>query len=402
MTSQLTEAAVRAIPAPSKGNRITYFPEAARTGKAPVGFAVRVTAGGARSFLLCYRDAAGDHRATIGRVGAMSLSGAIREASKMRLAIDGGEVVTVKRGAKAEAVEAAKAAKPVTVAAVIDDWTKRVGRDLRTIGAYEGAFRRYVRPALGNLPIHKLTKAPIRDMVDDIRDSAGPIMANQVLGYLGSVLNWWAGRVDDFVPPALKGLRGKAVVRDRLLSAEEIAVLWPTFGEAGTYGVLLKVLLLTGQRRNEIADAKWAEIAEDGATLTIPASRYKTKRNHTVPLSEPVRELLAGLPLVHGTDRVFPTFNFSGQKTKLDARAPGVAHWTLHDLRRTATSLMNEAGIRPDYVERVTHPQITGIAGVYNRYAYLAEKTAALDALAAMVARITGGQGAANVVPLRA
>src|SRR5712691_6991763 len=124
---QLTEATIRGLPTPAKGNKIFYFPEAARQGKAPVGFAVRVTAAGARSFLLCYRDAAGDHRNTIGRVGAMSLSGAIRLASRMRLAIDGGETVAPKRGAKARAKAAAP--KNVTVADVLDDWTKRVGRD---------------------------------------------------------------------------------------------------------------------------------------------------------------------------------------------------------------------------------------------------------------------------------
>src|SRR6266851_7945940 len=123
MTSQLTEATIRALPTPAKGNRITYFPEAARTGKAPVGFAVRVTAAGARSFLLCYRDTAGDHRNTIGRFPAMSLSGAIRLASKMRLAIDGGEAIAPKRGAKAKAAKTAV----VTVNDVLDDWVKRRG-----------------------------------------------------------------------------------------------------------------------------------------------------------------------------------------------------------------------------------------------------------------------------------
>src|SRR5712691_3111272 len=117
---QLTEATIRGLPTPAKGNKIFYFPEAARQGKAPVGFAVRVTAAGARSFLLCYRDAAGDHRATIGRVGAMSLAGAIRLASKMRLAIDSGEVVAPKRGARvAEARAEAAAPKIVTVADVL-------------------------------------------------------------------------------------------------------------------------------------------------------------------------------------------------------------------------------------------------------------------------------------------
>jgi integrase len=398
--SELSERTIKALPVPATGNRITFFPEASRAGKAPVGFAVRVTAAGSRAFLLCYRDATGEHRATIGKSPAMSLVLAISEAAKLRLRIDQGEVVAVKRGARVPKVAAASA--PMTVNDVLDDWIKRHGVTLRTLGSYEGVFRRYIRPALGSIPIAALTnKAPIRAMIEDIGASAGPIMANQTLGYLSSVLNWWAGRVDDFVPPVLKGLKGKAVARDHTLTHDEIATLWPAFDQAGTFGVLCKVLLLTGQRRNEIADAHRSEIAADGAALTIPAARYKTARDHTVPLSAPVRELLASLPKVPGTDRIFPALDFSGGKTRVDRLAPGIAHWTLHDLRRTATSLMIEAGMRPDYVERVTHPNIAGVAGVYNRFAYLEEKTAALDALARMVEQIINPSAAANVVALR-
>ena len=114
-----------------------------------------------------------------------------------------------------------------------------------------------------------------------------------------------------------------------------------------------------------------------------------------------MRELLASLPKVPGTDRLFPAQNFSLSKTRLDALTPDVAHWTLHDLRRTATSLMIEAKVRPDYVERVTHPNIAGVAGVYNRFAYLEEKTAALNALAAMVEQIINPAPAENVIALR-
>src|SRR6266436_4643085 len=103
MLTYMTESAIRALPLPATGYRITYFPEAARAGKAPVGFAVRVTAGGARSFILAYRDASGEHRATIGKFPAMTLVKAISEAAKMRLALDGGAAVAVKRGAKAKA-----------------------------------------------------------------------------------------------------------------------------------------------------------------------------------------------------------------------------------------------------------------------------------------------------------
>ena len=87
---ELSEKAIKALPIPATGNRITYFPEASRTGKTPVGFAVRVTAKGARSFVLSYRDATGEHRATIGKFPAMSLVRAVAEAAKMRLTVDAG------------------------------------------------------------------------------------------------------------------------------------------------------------------------------------------------------------------------------------------------------------------------------------------------------------------------
>jgi integrase len=409
MAKTLNKTMIRALPTPAKGYTLTYFAGHTVDGyMVPVGFAVRVMASGARSFLLCYQDAARKpHRNTLGQFPKMRLAAAIREAAKQRLAIDGGAVITPRHAAKAK-----PPAAPVTVNDVLDDWTKRKGGGLRTLQHYEGAFRRYIRPALGAIPVMELRKAPIREMVDDIRDGVGPIMANKALGCLASVLNWYAGQVDDFVPPVLKGLRGEAVARSRKLGADEIAVLWPTFEASVVYGALCRVLLLTGQRRSDIAEAHWSEIAEgeargrdavacEGATLTIPAARYKTARDHTVPLSAPVRELLASLPGVPGTDRLFPALNFSLSKTRLDALAPGIAHWTLHDLRRTATSLMIEARVRPDYVERVTHPEIAGVAGVYNRYAYLDEKTEALDALAAMVDRIVNPAPAGNVVSLR-
>lgn len=120
-----------------------------------------------------------------------------------------------------------------------------------------------------------------------------------------------------------------------------------------------------------------------------------------MPLSAHVRELIAAPPPVHGTDRLFPVVNFDRGKREVDALV-ALPRWTLHDLRRTATSLMIEAGVRPDYVERVTHPQIAGVAGVYNRYAYADEKRAALDALAVMIERIVNPAAASNVVPLHA
>ena len=256
--NELSETGIKTLPVPEAGYKLTFFPEASRAGRAPVGFAVRVTAAGTRSFLLCYRDASGEHRATIGKFPAMSLVRAVGEAAKMRLLIDGGATVAVKRGSAK--VPEAKAPKVVTVNDVIDDWVRRVGADLRTLRGYEGAFRRAIRPALGEIPIATLNKAPIRAMLDAI---PGPSMRDKTIVYLGSVLNWYAARVDDFVPPVLRGLKGKKIARERLLDHDEIRELWPAFGAAHlpSFGVLCKLLLLTGQRKSDWADAHWSELS---------------------------------------------------------------------------------------------------------------------------------------------
>ena len=221
MTPQtaLTETIIKALPVPEAGYKLTYF--AGRTVDrytVPVGFCVRVTAAGTRSFLLVYRDGTGEHRNTLGQFPKMRLVQAILAAGKMRLGLDAGAVVIPKRTPRVRR-PSPEAAKVVTVADVLDDWTDRHGANLRTFQHYDGAFRRYVRPALGALPITELKKTPVRAMLDTI---PGAIMRNKTVGYLSAVFNWYAGQVDDFVPPVLKGLKGKAVARDRLLTHDEI------------------------------------------------------------------------------------------------------------------------------------------------------------------------------------
>src|SRR5207248_2475822 len=149
-----------------------------------------------KSCLLCYRDTKGEHRNTLGQYPAVRLERAVREAAKLRgLVENGAEGVPAKIAAEEQR---APAAKVVTVNGVLDDWLKRHA-DLRSYQHHESAFRRQVRPALGKLPIHGLNKAPIRDMAEDIGDRVGRVMADKVISYLASVLNWYAARVDDFV-----------------------------------------------------------------------------------------------------------------------------------------------------------------------------------------------------------
>jgi integrase len=163
-------------------------------------------------------------------------------------------------------------------------------------------------------------------------------------------------------------------------------------------------MLLTACRRTEVTGMLRAEISQDGATWTIPASRYKTARDHVVPLSPAAQAIIAAQP--DCGPRVFPgargaALSRGGNlKAAIDKAAPGLAPWRVHDLRRTARSLMSRAGVRPDIAERVLGHAIPGSGGVYDRYAYLAEKRDALERLAALLEGIVNPPSP-NVVVLR-
>jgi integrase len=189
--------------------------------------------------------------------------------------------------------------------------------------------------------------------------------------------------------PMIRGMaRSRAAehARDRVLTDNEIRLLW---GGTGTLGTLVKMLLLTGQRRAEVGGMRRSEIDPDGVWI-IPAARYKTKRAHAVPLSKAALAVIEAQPRgqVVFASRIGTAFSaYGNSKAQLD-RATGVTGWTLHDLRRTAKTLMQRAGVRPDISERVLgHAQRT-IEGTYDRHSYLDEKREALEKLAAMIERI--------------
>jgi integrase len=196
--------------------------------------------------------------------------------------------------------------------------------------------------------------------------------------------------------------------RTRVLSDDELRIVWPLLSDAGTFGALLKTLLLTAQRRDEVANMSWTEIAADGI-WTIPAERYKTKRSNHVPLSTAARRVIEAQPQMDGCDYVFPSrtnTSFSGfgkRKAALDkalqqalqkhkrageTAAESLPNWTLHDLRRTAKTLMARAGVRPDISERVLGHVIAGVEGTYDRHSYADEKRDALEKLATVIERI--------------
>ena len=172
------------------------------------------------------------------------------------------------------------------------------------------------------------------------------------------------------------------------------------------WGGLLRLLLLTAQRRSETAGMRWSEIDLDERIWEIPASRAKNAKRHIVHLSELAMAELERLPrrgdLVFSANGRTAASGFSRAKRNLDA-AMGVDDWVVHDLRRTATSGMARLGIAPHVADKIlnhTAGTITGVARVYNRFEYLDERKAALESWSRFVAGLVG-IGDENIVPLR-
>jgi integrase len=174
--------------------------------------------------------------------------------------------------------------------------------------------------------------------------------------------------------PAINGSRS------RTLSEAEIAAIWKP-ANGSDFGRILKLLLLTGQRRNEIGLLRWSEIDLERRLITLPPSRTKNKREHLVPLSPLAISLMPDR--LEGSDFVFGGFSgYSNAKAVLDERS-GVKGWTIHDLRRTVATLMGEKlGILPHVIEAILNHQSgtkSGVAGIYNRSRYIDECRVALD-----------------------
>ena len=185
--------------------------------------------------------------------------------------------------------------------------------------------------------------------------------------------------------------------RDRVLTDDEIKWFWRACGQMGEpFGPLLKLLLLTGQRRSEVAEMTWAELTDD--TWSLPASRTKNGRPHIVPLSRQARDLIAGVHRVAGAGYVFttngstPVSGWSKTKKRLDAKMLEAARaedakavippFTIHDLRRTAAAGLQRLGVPLPVTERVLNHvsgSFGGIVGVYQRHEYAEERRDALE-----------------------
>jgi len=231
---------------------------------------------------------------------------------------------------------------------------------------------------------------------------SGPVASDRALALIRSLLNWHATRADNFVPPIVRGMartNTKERARSRILTDNEIRAIWNS-KQPGAFAALVRFLLLTGARRAEAANMRWEEI--NGDSWTLPGSRNKTKLDLTRPLSTAALAVVEGqqsdCPFVFSKGRK-PISTFSRDKVTFDA-AVGVSNWRVHDLRRTARSLLSRAGVDADVGERCLGHALPGIRGTYDRHDYRAEMQRAYDALAALIERIANPPKG-NVTSLR-
>jgi integrase len=296
--------------------------------------------------------------------------------------------------------------KPTSFRAVAEDWLKRhVAKDgLRSAHEIERCLQKYILPLWADREFVGIKRTEITALLDHVEDSHGARQADAVLAIIRSIANWYAGRVDGYVPPFVRGMRrvdAKARERSRILDDDELRLVWKQAESNGTFGAIIRLLLLTGQRREKVNSMKWIDVVD--GIWRIPTAEREKGSAGSLALPPQALSIINAQPKLGDNPYVFAgradgCIDISQSKRPFDAKLPAMPRWVLHDLRRTSRSLLSRAGVRPDIGERVLGHAIGGVKGVYDRYEYDPEKADALTKLAALVDGIVNPRE--NVVPI--
>ncbi len=349
------------------------------------GFGVRISPKNQKSFFVVTRIGTRQRRVSIGHYPLVTLSSARQKALEVLRDAQRGVAPQTQKTQKGQRVEdvvdlfITKYAKPRTRA-----WeeTKRV-LDRELISRFEGR------------DIRSLERREVITIFDAAVARGAYYQANRILARVRKFFNWCIERgIIDTNP--INGFKAPCTetARDRVLEDHELTAIWKATDAYGfPFGPFYKLLMLTAQRRGEVTGMRWSELDFDAKTWTIPANRAKNGRLQAVPLSDLAISIIETIPRRERCDFVFTTngrtaiSGYSKPKKQLDADT-GISEWRIHDLRRTAASGMARMGTPPYVVEKVLNHisgTISGVAAVYNRYGYDAEKREALDKWAAYV-----------------
>jgi integrase len=419
---KLTERKIETLTADRGQKDRLVFDDAQR------GLAVRVTASGSRTYLCQYTLNRQKWRVPLGSCSALSLAKAREAAAAVMGDVAKGRNPAAERKEAAAAEWAKRVRGRLTLAILIQDWARlhlihrRPRYAAEAVRALRHGFSKHL-----DRPAEDLDRAAVVQALDSLSRPRkekgkgkssirhGTAIAGRTAAY-GRACFAWAMKRGTLPnnPFAELPMVSSVIKRERVLSDEEAGAIWRAAGEVPLpFGALVRLLMLTGQRREEVAGMTWTELSEDLTTWTIPATRTKNGIPHLVPLSQPARELLHALPsdgpgdvrgarqlaklaLVFPGERGTPFSGWSKAKSALDT-ASGVSGWWLHDLRRTLATGLQRFGVRLEVTEAVLNHlsgSRAGVVGIYQRHDWAEEKRAALDAwsahlLAAAEGRLT-------------
>jgi integrase len=359
------------------------------------GFGVKVTPKGRKVFVVLYRTGgAGSslRKYTIGVFGRVTLHQARVAAQRVFAAkLDGRDPAAEKRAAKQRVVAD-------RVDELLEAFIAQHVSQNRSAAEISRLLRREVGKTWGHKSIHEISKRDIVELISAIEQRGAPVAANKALKTIKTFLRWCVGRaVLEQSPADGVPLPAKEVARDRVLTDLELTqVILAARTMGGLYGGIVELLALTGQRREEVAGSTWNEFDLGQRIWTLPKARTKNAKQHTVHLSAQAIAILKRMKKqgrfvfsVHGTT---PFRNFSLAKRELDGMS-GVKDWRLHDLRRTCVSGMARLGIPPHVADKILNHQtgtISGVAAVYQRHQFLAERQAALELWGTHIGNLLG------------
>jgi integrase len=377
---RFTKAAVAGLVLPKGKQDAIFFDDALP------GLGIRLRAGGKRTWIFQFRANGLQKRLTLGDVRKLDIEAARRSAKRHFAAVTlGGDPV----GDKAEAKTRAKS----TFGALADRYIDFKRQTLRpsSIQAMHRHLMAHWKP-LHRVPIHRVSRRDIAAQIGEIAKERGGAAALMARASVSGFMAWCVreGFID--ANPVIGTNKPiTPVSRDRVLDGAELAAIWLGCENAGQYGTIVRLLMLTGARRDEIGGLRWSEIDMDGGVLCIPGARTKNHRDLLLPLPPSAVAILEAVTRRESRDLIFGRGggSFSGwdaAKTALDARiatAAGkpLAPWRLHDVRRSVATHMAELGVQPHIIEAVlshVSGHKAGVAGIYNRAPYGREVKAAL------------------------
>ncbi|WP_282129435.1 tyrosine-type recombinase/integrase [Roseobacter litoralis] len=354
------------------------------------GLVLRVNKSGTKTFSFHKRINSKMKRLTIGQFGPFSLNDARERARQIHYEVETGRFEQ-NTGIEIEA-------KP-TLGDVIPDYIEKHAkvhnRDWKRKKALLEKFS-----TLHGMRIDQIKRADVVKACDTIHKSA-PVSANRALAHLKHLMGWCVERgMIEANPIAGMKPRAKEQPRERVLSDDELGVLWAVCDAEGyPFGDCMKLLILSGQRRAEVAEMMWSELDLEKRLWTLPSQRAKNGRQHTVPITDAMLDVLSRVPRFLGSDFVFtttgksPISGFGRVKKRLEKALPeGTDPWIIHDLRRTMSTNMAQLGVPQPVTEALLNHKtgvVSGVAAIYNVYSYADEKRKALEQWNERIKKIT-------------